>query len=326
MTKIDSKEGTLLTFGRHHSDSKGQSSSVETEESRRFDSALFATLDALEQKRIDYAVIGGVAAFAHGRPRATQDIDIFVRPEDADNLLELLKQNGFDTNRYDPTWLFKAYKEDVLIDVIFRSQGNIYYDEEMSKHTVVLQYHGRPIRVVSPEDFVLIKCAAHSEEGYHHWHDALAVLSQAKLDWDYLIHRARKAPRRLLALLIYAQSADIWIPNSHIEKLFTSIFEDRTTTKPTPQVQARQERQDKLDSTYLAARIKDALIKSESTGALDIDVFVQENKVMVRGQTHTEEQSKAILDIIKKLAPARIVESQLHVANWSAPDSIEVVQ
>src|SRR4051812_12724008 len=125
----------MLLFGRPHDDSKGESSSVDTEASRRFDTALFSTLDAVEAKKIDYALIGGVAAFTHGRPRPTQDIDIFVRPEDADNLLEVLKDLGFEINRFNPSWIFKAYKENVLIDIIFRSEGNLYFDEEMSKHT-----------------------------------------------------------------------------------------------------------------------------------------------------------------------------------------------
>src|SRR3954467_12552223 len=95
----------MLSFGRPHSDSKGQSSSVETEESKRFDSALFSTLDALEKNKISYGLIGGVAAYTHGRPRPTQDIDIFLRPEDADNVLEVLKDSGFETNRFNPTWI-----------------------------------------------------------------------------------------------------------------------------------------------------------------------------------------------------------------------------
>lgn len=323
----------MLLFGRPHDDSKGQSSSVDTEASRRFDTALFSTLDALEAKKIDYALIGGVAAFTHGRPRPTQDIDLFVRPEDADNLLEVLKDVGFETNRFNPSWIFKAYKENVLIDIIFRSEGNLYFDEEMSKHTQLVHYHGRPVRVVSPEDFIIIKAAAHSEEGHHHWHDALAVLAQAKVDWDYLQHRARKAPRRLLALLIYAQSIDMFIPNGQVQKLFQSIFEDSRSSRPEPKAPDVNPRpipkakvKNEVGDTYLAAKIREELAKDENTGALDIEVFVQEEKILVRGQAHSEEQRHAIIDLIKRTAPNLYIENQIHMPNWKAPKDIEALQ
>jgi predicted nucleotidyltransferase len=316
----------MLLFGRPHDDSKGQSSSVDTEASRRFDTALFSTLDALEARKIEYGLIGGVAAFTHGRPRPTQDIDIFVRPEDADNTLEVLKEFGFETNRFNPSWIFKAYKENVLIDIIFRSEGNLYFDEEMSKHTQSVHYHGRPVRVVSPEDFIIIKAAAHSEEGHHHWHDALAVLSQAQVDWEYLLHRARKAPRRLLALLIYAQSVDMFVPNHHVQRLYQSIFENTQPHRVEPKAIPRAKVNNQMGDTYLAAKIREALAKNESTGALDIEVFVQEEKILVRGQAHSEEQRKAIFDLIKQTAPNLFVENQVQIPQWSAPKDIEALQ
>lgn len=324
----------MLLFGHPHKDSTGQSSSVETDASRRFDTALFSTLDALEAKKIDFALIGGVAAFTHGRPRPTQDIDIFVKPEDADNILEVLRDFGFETNRFNPSWIFKAYKENVLIDIIFRSEGNLYFDEEMRNHTQIVHYHGRPIRVVSPEDFMIIKAAAHSEEGHHHWHDALAVLAQAKVNWDYLIHRARKAPRRTLALLIYAQSVDMFVPNQYIQKLFHSIFESaRTNHRPefkAPDTHARSvgrpQVKNELGDTYLAAKIREALANNVNTGALDIEVYVQEERILVRGQAHSEEQRRAILDLIKKSAPNMYIENQIQLPNWKAPNDIEAIR
>jgi hypothetical protein len=317
----------VLSLGGVHNDSKGQSSGVETEDSKRFNSALFATLDSLEKNKIDYALIGGVAASTHGRPRPTQDIDIFVRPEDAEGILEIFKNAGFETKRFDPSWLFKAYKDDVLIDVIFRSEANIYFDDEMSKHSVVQQYRGRAMRVVSPEDFVIIKCAAHSEEGPHHWHDALAVLSQAKIDWDYLIHRARKAPRRLLALLIYAQAVDMWVPDAHIDKLYFSIFgSKRSVPEAEPKSRNHAHVRSQTGDHYLAAKIREALAESETTATMDVDVLVQDEKVVVRGQTMTEEQSRAVTELIKKTAPGLLVENQLQVAHWEAPSSVEALQ
>lgn len=321
----------MLVLGGTHADSKGQSSSITTEESKRFDAALFATLDALEEKKVDYALIGGIAASGLGRPRPTQDIDLFVRPEDADALLDVLKDYGFETNRFNPTWIFKAYKENVLIDIIFRSEGGFYFDDEMKNHAVNVNYHGRQVRVVGPEDLILIKCAVHSEEGHHHWHDALAVLAQSKLDWDYLVHRSRKAPRRLLALLLYAQSCDIWIPNGPIQRIFESVFENGGNRKDlradkNPQMGNRPQVRTEMGDTYLAAKVREALVKSEKIGGLGIDVLLQDKHILVRGQIQSEEQHKAILGLIREMAPDHQVEDQLHVAEWKAPHDVEALQ
>ena len=45
-------------------------------------------LAALEEAQVDYVVIGGVAVNFHGIVRATEDLDVFVRP-DADNVARL---------------------------------------------------------------------------------------------------------------------------------------------------------------------------------------------------------------------------------------------
>ncbi len=324
----------MLIYGRPHDDSKGQSSSVENEQSRRFDKALFATLDALDSRKVDYALIGGIAASSLGRPRPTQDIDIFVRPEDAEATLEVLEQSGFETNRFNPSWIYKAYKENVLIDIIFRSEGGFYFDSEMKDHSILVHYHGRQIRVVSPEDFILIKCAVSSEEGHHHWHDALSVLGQAKLDWDYLLHRSRKAPRRLLAFLVYAQSCDIGVPNFIIQKLFESLFgsgqlqsktqnqEFTPTRPPLPRPHVKSE----IGDTYLSGKIREALIQSKKIGALGIEVFIQDSQILLRGHVESEEQHKAIIEVIRHTAPRLRIEDQLHVSDWKPPTEIEVLQ
>ena len=45
------------------------------------------------------------------------------------------------------------------------------------------------------------------------------------LDWNYLLRRARKAPRRVLSLLVYAHSLDMAVPNYVVRTLFQEIYE-----------------------------------------------------------------------------------------------------
>ena len=50
---------------------------------------------ALEEREIGYALVGALALAMHGAPRATTDIDVLVRPEDVDRVVEQAKAQGF---------------------------------------------------------------------------------------------------------------------------------------------------------------------------------------------------------------------------------------
>lgn len=51
--------------------------------------------DAFEGSAIEYALCGGVALAIHGVPRATQDIDILVKPESLERLRDVARACGF---------------------------------------------------------------------------------------------------------------------------------------------------------------------------------------------------------------------------------------
>jgi predicted nucleotidyltransferase len=181
-------------------------------------------LQALEAKEVQYVVMGGLAAAVFARPRTTEDIDLFVKPEDANPALEALAAAGFEVEETEPMWLFKAWKEGVLVDVIFRSSGDIYLDDEMLARAVEHELRGSRTRLISAEDFLVIKAVATTEQGSHHWYDALGIIARHPIDWDYLVERARKAgPRRVLSLLLYAESNDMAVPAEAVERLFTIV-------------------------------------------------------------------------------------------------------
>ena len=74
---------------------------------------------AVEGKGIPYLLMGGAGTVTFGRCRATDDIDIFVRVDDADGVLEVLDAAGFETTKTELTWLHKAFRHGVLVDVIY---------------------------------------------------------------------------------------------------------------------------------------------------------------------------------------------------------------
>jgi len=188
-----------------------------------------AAVDLLEDSGIDYVLMGGLASSCMGRPRWTHDIDFLVKPDDADRTLELFEAAGYQTQKTNPMWLYKAIKDRVVIDIIFKSRGDLYMDDEMIERAQRRDILGVEAQVVPPEDLIVIKAAVHDEERPRHWHDAIGLLIREDLDWEYLVRRARHATRRVLALLLYATSNDIAIPERVIRELFAVAYPQEAT-------------------------------------------------------------------------------------------------
>ena len=188
---------------------------------------------AIEDKGIPYLLMGGAGTVTFGRCRATNDIDVFVRVGDAERVLEVLGAAGFETTETELTWLHKAFRHGVLVDVIYRSAGHVLLDEEMLRRGQRLTYRGTETTIMCPEDLIVIKALASSEEATRHWYDALSLIAGGRLDWEYVMERARAAgPRRLLSLLLYAESNDLAVPTRVIESLFDTVHGTDGATGP----------------------------------------------------------------------------------------------
>ena len=185
----------------------------------RFLAVLDRLLAALWAADVPFAFIGGIASAVHGRPRPTLDVDILVRPRDLESVMQELGSAGFDTQPTFPHWLYKARLAGVVTDVIFTSTGDLYLDDEMARRRRFCEFMGRRIPVVAPEDLVVMKALAHSEETPRYWYDGLSILARNELDWDYLLERGRHGPRRVLSFLLFARSAGLVIPSRAIEAL-----------------------------------------------------------------------------------------------------------
>jgi hypothetical protein len=188
-----------------------------------FLAALDETIVALDEAEVPFLFMGGIASACQGRPRFTHDIDIFVRPQEARRGLDALAAAGFETEETYAEWLYKGFKYGQMVDVIFRSSGDIYLDDEMLERAPLTSFMERHVRIVPAEDLIVIKAVVHNEHMPRHWHDALSLIAVADLDWDYLVRRARKGVRRVLSLLLYAQSNDLVVPWGPVRELFALI-------------------------------------------------------------------------------------------------------
>jgi predicted nucleotidyltransferase len=185
-------------------------------------------LDALGKAGIPFLLIGGVGSAVYGRDQGTRDIDVFVRPETARKVLDVLDARGFETKEVAERWLSKAIKHGVLVDVIFRSSRDILLGEDMLARARVMPFRGRMVPIAPPEDLVVMKACAMSEDTSRYWYDAVSIIAHTELDWDYLVARAREhGARRLLSLMLFATSLDIVVPSEPIETLHEAIGRGR---------------------------------------------------------------------------------------------------
>ena len=187
--------------------------------------ALADVAEALERDEIPYVVIGGIASALYGRPRSSDDLDILVAKPDAERTLQALDSAGFDTERTNDQWIYKAFREGVQVDVIFWLKGDLYLDDEMLARATRVDVGGRQVPVIPPEDLIVVKAIIHDEQTPRHWGDALGLVANCdELDWDYLIRRGRHGARRLLALLVYAQSNDLLVSDEVVRRVFDVVY------------------------------------------------------------------------------------------------------
>lgn len=326
----------------------------------RFNRVLGQTVEAMEASGLKYVFIGGIASGGLGRPRSTHDIDLFVKPEDAQLALQALARLGFTTEKTDPSWLYKGFKEDILVDVIFKSKGEIYLDAEMYQRSQQAEFHGKQLRLVAPEDLLIIKAAAHSELTPGHWHDATALLSHASLDWDYLIRRARRAPRRVLSLLLYAQSNDIWVPNFVINELYQGIFGDASRHMPqlsqfhggagtagagsaagggvrpsatlrTPHAHAPLSvvpaaNHERASEAYAIGHLRERLAEDPRTNELDIEIEQSQDRLLLRGEVSVAERRQTVEKIASECFPGYVIENQIRIINFNEPSEAEEIE
>ncbi|HEX9377654.1 MAG TPA: nucleotidyltransferase [Actinomycetota bacterium] len=196
----------------------------------RFAEVLDRAVRALSKRDVPFGAIGGIGAAAWGRPRwdpSSADIDFLVRPRDVKDALAALEDDGFrSVETEEDHWLLKAELEDVGVDLIFRTAGDVYLDDEMIERLVVHVLEGVSVPVLSAEDLVVNKALAFSEQTPTYWAEALSILARVELDWDYLLRRARHGVHRVLSLLVYAQSRDLAVPAHAVRSLFALVDDE----------------------------------------------------------------------------------------------------
>jgi len=284
----------------------------------RFLPVLARTVRVVESLGIPHAFMGGMASAVHGRDRLTHDIDLLVRRQDADRLLDALAADGFQTERRDEAWLYKATMDGVLVDVIFEAGAgpeDIELDDEMLARTTRASIGGLSVRVIGPEDLLVIKALAHKERRSRHWFDALALLASGQqLDWDYLVRRARIAPERVASLLLYARGEHLTVPDEVLAALLPAGTADPAPASSVGTAAA---------PPYELRRVREALAGDPRTAELEVDVTMEDGELVLTGVVATDARRAALTAVASMAVPDRPVRNLATVAPPSSEPHVE---
>ena len=78
---------------------------------------------ALKTADVPFALTGGYAVWARGGPEPDHDVDFLVAYDDVEQAEHALKADGLDVVHPPEDWLFKAYLDGAMVDVIHRHSG-----------------------------------------------------------------------------------------------------------------------------------------------------------------------------------------------------------
>lgn len=150
------------------------------------------TMTALASAQVPYLIGGAYAMGCYtGIVRHTKDLDVFVRPIDAERTLDVLAAEGYLTELLDPVWLGKVYSGDDFVDVIFSSGNGIAtVDAAWFVHAVDGEVLGVPVDLIPVEEMIWSKGFVMTRDRYDGADIAHLLRAHADyLDWRRLVER-----------------------------------------------------------------------------------------------------------------------------------------
>lgn len=157
-----------------------------------FPEILQLVCEFLNENKIEYVIVGGVAVMYHGVPRTTVDIDIILQMDDEQisTFTEFLNSRGFSSSTTDIRAAFaeNSHSTSFFKDTLLRLdiQGvNSVFDKMTLDRAIVVNLFGTSVRIGSIEDTFVNKILFQGEQDLR---DALGILNRnsGNLDFEYI--------------------------------------------------------------------------------------------------------------------------------------------
>ena len=156
--------------------------------------ALKRAAAALQRADVPFLLGGSLASWARGGPETRHDLDLMIRPQDAERALDALTEEGMRPEVPPEDWLVKAWDGDTLVDLIHNPKG-MPVDDAVIARGEVRSVLGMEMRVMALEDVMVTKLMAISEHALRY--ERLLEISRAlreQIDWDEVRRRTASSP------------------------------------------------------------------------------------------------------------------------------------
>jgi hypothetical protein len=164
-------------------------------------------ITAAHDRKLKFAVGGGLAAATYcGQWRDTKDLDLYTPEGQREKLIELLSSLGFvdyySQKTYDRKWIYRAWKEGTIIDVIWAMANRRASVDDHWLEGPEVEIDGRTIHLIAPEEMIWNKLYVLQHDRCD-WPDVLTVLYSigSDLDWRHLVSRLGEDTSLLAGLL-----------------------------------------------------------------------------------------------------------------------------
>ena len=168
--------------------------------SREFEAlihSLKVAVATLRDREVPFVLGGSLAAWARGGPEPQNDLDLMVKPADADTALNALADAGMRIERPPEEWLYKAWCGDVMIDLIFSPSGLELTDEVIARaDTIPVAAVATPVMALD-DLLVTMLCAIDEHALDYSRVVAIARALREQIEWPQLEGRTAHSPYAL---------------------------------------------------------------------------------------------------------------------------------
>lgn len=149
---------------------------------------------ALESHGLPYLLGGGLGCWARGGPPSSNDIDLMVKPEDAESAQRAMAEAGMRPETPPEQWLLKAWDGEILVDLIFEPSGMRITDEVIGRGDR-LSVMAMKVCVMDLDDILVTKLLALDEHSADYRDLILITRSlREQIDWAGLRERTAASP------------------------------------------------------------------------------------------------------------------------------------
>lgn len=146
----------------------------------------------LESRRWKFCFIGGLAVQHWGEPRLTRDLDISLltgfgeEAEYVDRLLEAYAPRMSGAREFALSRRVLLLQSETAIGIDVTLAALPFEELAISRSVLVEMLPGKPIRLCSPEDLIVMKMFAHRDTDLRDVRSVIVRHGSANLDWAHI--------------------------------------------------------------------------------------------------------------------------------------------